>query len=211
MAENEFIECKQGNGKYIKLDAVIALGRPILEAEKCASTIEKDLGTGFVNKVEKGYSERRKHPDRSSSSNTERRGRSHSRRHKSRHNSRHESQPRKFFETLRKSHECFRYGGNWPHKGACPAMGQVCKKCGKEDHFAKQCQDTKKQDKYVRRVEYNSDEEYYYVNSINGDKSPKITLKLNNKTTQLLLDTGASTNIIDEETFFKKSNYTKDT
>ena len=36
---------------------------------------------------------------------------------------------------------CRNCGGEWPHEnGNCPARGKECSKCGKLNHFAKQCQ-----------------------------------------------------------------------
>ena len=35
---------------------------------------------------------------------------------------------------------CRKCGKTWPHKqGPCPAQGQTCNKCGKQNHFAKMC------------------------------------------------------------------------
>ena len=35
---------------------------------------------------------------------------------------------------------CRNCGGNYPHKGACPAKGKQCRKCLKNNHFAAVCQ-----------------------------------------------------------------------
>ena len=34
---------------------------------------------------------------------------------------------------------CRNCGGNYPHKGACPAKGKQCRKCLKNNHFAAVC------------------------------------------------------------------------
>ncbi|CAB3999011.1 Retrovirus-related Pol poly [Paramuricea clavata] len=39
---------------------------------------------------------------------------------------------------------CRNCGGEWPHeKGNCPARGKECRKCGKINHFARQCRSSK--------------------------------------------------------------------
>ena len=35
--------------------------------------------------------------------------------------------------------KCYRCGNNWPHRGECPAIGKICTKCSKPNHFSKQC------------------------------------------------------------------------
>lgn len=34
---------------------------------------------------------------------------------------------------------CYRWGLEFPHVGACPAMGQKCRKCNRDNHFATMC------------------------------------------------------------------------
>ena len=41
---------------------------------------------------------------------------------------------------LDQTKSCFRCGQQWHSKGReCPAKGQICAKCGKSNHFARQC------------------------------------------------------------------------
>ena len=74
------------------------------------------------------------------------------------------NQPKKL-----QNQKCTKCGGKWPHKNkTCPAIGQVCRKCGKENHFAKQCrtksvfqgqgQNKTQQKKNIRPVDVESEE-----------------------------------------------------
>jgi hypothetical protein len=39
----------------------------------------------------------------------------------------------------RNSQTCYRCGGEFPHRGQCPAEGRECSYCGRQNHFAKVC------------------------------------------------------------------------
>lgn len=128
-----------------------------------------------------------------------------------------------------KSITCRNCGGEFPHKGQCPAKGQRCNHCSKMNHFKKVC---RKRLATVNEIQYGSrddssfrdgarkgasaaacasssedDSDYAYtvqtdqfVGAI-GKKTPKITVKLNKVKCTLLLDSGASVNILDEQTY----------
>lgn len=38
-----------------------------------------------------------------------------------------------------KEEECRNCGGSYPHQGKCPANGNRCNSCGKDDHFSRVC------------------------------------------------------------------------
>ncbi len=121
--------------------------------------------------------------------------------------------------------QCNRCGFPWPHKdGPCPAMGKSCKNCGKLNHFARVClSKTKPQNegqyksnsKIIRRVitEYlprqdyespasSSDDEYLYVlGTPSPNKAPMVTVKVNTIPVRMMIDTGASADIMDETSF----------
>ena len=109
---------------------------------------------------------------------------------------------------------CRKCGQSWPHKGRpCPAQGQTCHKCGKPNHYARVCmsatrlaQNSSQQINQVvekQRVEESSDSDDEYVYSIGKDKShiPKATVQINDVDVSLIIDTGASVDVIDEHTF----------
>ena len=43
-----------------------------------------------------------------------------------------------------KERKCYNCGGAWPHEHSCPAKGKVCRKCQKNDHFARVCRSKNK-------------------------------------------------------------------
>lgn len=112
------------------------------------------------------------------------------------------------------SNNCRNCGRKWPHDGgqqACPARGKECRKCGKSNHFAKFCksqvQETKDRSDRPRRkplhqVSANdSQSETEYVYSINGVGLPYTTVHIQDTEVRVLIDSGASINIIDESSF----------
>ena len=128
----------------------------------------------------------------------------------------------------KQSTQCRQCGYTWPHtRGPCPAIGKTCTTCGKPNHFAQMCltgkvwptsRDAKQppqqknrspQVRQVRvqpdRTSESSDEEYLFTLGLkDGDgKVPKITVTVNGIPISMMVDTGASTNIMDEATFSK--------
>ena len=99
-------------------------------------------------------------------------------------------------------------------------MGATCNHCGKENHFERMCfkknNRKNRQARPVKAVNYEADyeqdkwssdsDEYAYSIKIakqnpKTQKSPRVHLKLNNITSEILVDTGASINIIDQSTY----------
>ena len=127
------------------------------------------------------------------------------------------------------STQCRNCGLAWPHKGSpCPAKGQVCKACGKPNHFARVCRTklavppkrgrSRFQPKFASRVHQvtteetvdsdseetdSSDDEYLFTlgNTASGAKTPVISVSVSNIPVPMMIDTGASTDIIDESSF----------
>ena len=117
-------------------------------------------------------------------------------------------------------------GGAWPHKqGPCPARGQICHKCGKPNHFAKVCftQTGRREDQpksrgcpscsshksAVRQITHeqqsSSDDEYLYTLDQYPavPKTPLMSVRVNSVLIKMIVDTGASTDIVDESAFTK--------
>lgn len=108
---------------------------------------------------------------------------------------------------------CRNCGGNYPHRGICPAKGKTCFHCRKRDHFSKVCRKRES----VKEIHHegtetlncSSDDEYCYnigeVHRVNfvGTKTPRVSVKVNGFECDLLVDTGASVNILDEATHRK--------
>ena len=125
------------------------------------------------------------------------------------------------------ANQCGNCGYLLPHKGQCPAKGQNCNSCGKMNHFAKVCRSTHrtqsrrdrqrftgtKRDDRVHHVTAttisspptctSSDDEYLFSleNHAPYAKMPVTKVKLFNQNVDMVLDTGASTDIIDKATF----------
>ena len=110
----------------------------------------------------------------------------------------------------------------WPHKtGPCPAKGKTCRKCGKPNHFAKVCltksstrprqqrQHQRSQKADVNQVSMaqeqvasSSDDEYLYTMNYgsNVPKTPKASVEIDKVEVEMIVDTGATTDILDETT-----------
>lgn len=98
--------------------------------------------------------------------------------------------------------ECYRCGksGHYGRDPNCPAKGQVCKKCGKKDHFAKVCRSKGNDDRNnenLNQIEENCE----YAFHIHDDNTPMIGVKVGGINLDVLIDSGASSNIISEKTW----------
>ena len=96
--------------------------------------------------------------------------------------------------------ECYFCGGEYPHRGECPAREHRCKRCNRKGHYEKKCKVMN-----VNEVakEDNSDEEYrvpFVVCSINEKARRDTILKVNEKSVQCVIDTGAEVNVMSEST-----------
>ena len=127
---------------------------------------------------------------------------------------------RKSYQPSRqKNGKCYNCGGSYPHKNSdCPAKGKTCNKCGKANHFAKICysrshsvrKPTKYSKKHVNPVSKqpgsevqstsDSDCDYLYAFDNKDQSRTLITAKVNDFQCKLLVDTGASVNVLDEAT-----------
>ena len=127
------------------------------------------------------------------------------------------SQHKKGHVQTKKCHQC---RGSYPHKNqTCPAAGKICHKCGKKNHFAKYCMSKTQQEprktqpfkrhvrpittKSVDKAQSDSDSDFDYIYAVKQKEKPgnTVTAKISDYKCDLLVDTGASINILDEETF----------
>ena len=122
-----------------------------------------------------------------------------------------------------KPKSCQNCGGPTPHQNACPAQGKECHKCGKMNHFAKFCRgkpgkgrksgqsrtqnfSRSGQHTQVKQLvpsQSDTDDEYLYPVRGNKNPRPHATIKVLGHSFDILIDTGASINVIDQETFLR--------
>ena len=120
--------------------------------------------------------------------------------------------------------KCCNCGLAWPHTDRpCPAKGQTCNKCGKLNHFAHVCMsrtvppatnsgtNQSKSQFRVRQVETigssdSSDEYLYTLGNPADSKTPVTSVLTNSVPVKMMIDTGASTDIIDEHSLIFPSS-----
>ncbi|KAK3092635.1 hypothetical protein FSP39_005203 [Pinctada imbricata] len=107
--------------------------------------------------------------------------------------------------------KCFKCGYDYPHKYSCPAIGQICKKCGGKDHFARTCKNNPKgdmgslqqvDDKPEPNLSSSEDDYVFKVNEpVKASKHPYVNIELCNTKISMLVDTGATVNIISNKLY----------
>ena len=121
---------------------------------------------------------------------------------------------------MSKQQTCRNCGRNYPHEGRYPATGKECRKCGKLNHFANVCRSSAK--KQARRpIKQNhrsirplqqeqnnssaSDSDESYLYTLNNTRTNNVNVKvtIGGVSFKTMVDTGASINVIDEQTFSK--------
>lgn len=127
------------------------------------------------------------------------------------------------------NNKCNNCGGNYPHRGGqafCPAKGKTCRACGKLNHFEKCCRSklhlpttrnpgkqhikSKVHEVHVSddsssktdRRSSSDDECLYTVYTINP-KQPLTKIIVENTAIDVIVDSGASVNIMDETAYTK--------
>ena len=137
--------------------------------------------------------------------------------------------PYQDFKQNKPSKTCYRCGGEFPHARRCAAIGKTCHSCGKPDHFATVCRSSQpsrqpQMGRNQRRGDYqkplNSIHETDLKPSTTEEEPSDSLFKVNCQTEgkvkkqdfkvkvliekseiELLIDTGASINVLNESTF----------
>ncbi|XP_071503133.1 uncharacterized protein [Diadema antillarum] len=119
--------------------------------------------------------------------------------------------------TPKPSGTCYYCGGPYPHQTSCPAAGKQCKACNKMGHFAKVCRSSSRRGK-INNVKDGDDvtgtsvtqpdDEYSFTirdkiySAQNGHKHlPTTQLMVGHKGMEVIIDSGATVNIMDAPTF----------
>ena len=119
----------------------------------------------------------------------------------------------------KKVSKCYSCGRAYPHNGPCPAKGKECNHCGKMNYFSNICKDKQKQNqkpgrqikgrkKAVRPLKTeessnSSEEDYVYAVNNKNNTSPSVNVTVLSHVFKIIVDTGATINVIDENTYAK--------
>lgn len=107
-----------------------------------------------------------------------------------------------------KKRRCFAcgHGGHIKTDTNCPARGKKCRKCKKEGHYEK-CNKTKQTRNFnskrehatLRNVETENNNDEIYVFTVNSDRIDNVdfTIKMGGVLIPIIIDSGASVNVID--------------
>ena len=122
----------------------------------------------------------------------------------------------------KKSSKCYSCGRAYLHNGTCPAKGKECNNCGKMNHFSNVCRDKSKLNyKPARRTKGrkkavhplntadgsdSSDEDYIYAVKNTANNSPSVNVTVCGHMFKTTVDTGATINVIDQNTYAKMEN-----
>lgn len=96
---------------------------------------------------------------------------------------------------------CYRCG-HTDHFGKdpkCPARGQQCRKCNGRDHFAKQCKSKGTGKEKVHNIEIEEHDYAFVLSDVN--KSERLNMNVGGVSLRMLVDSGATCNVIDEKTW----------
>ena len=113
---------------------------------------------------------------------------------------------------------CYRCSrtGHFGRDPVCPARGQFCRKCGMEGHFQERCRTKQKGGPKQAKVRHNRDPKKGVANVVDvqgNEDTPVYAFAVDNKKQEkfevtvggcklnVIVDSGASTNIIDKQTW----------
>ncbi len=106
--------------------------------------------------------------------------------------------------------KCFKCGGSYPHVQECPAIGKRCRKCNQLGHFEICCRSkdfklSNKVEQVTQRVKFNMEPDSVFVAIQAESKSPTVKMKMCGTDVIFRIDTGATVNVCDKETYNKLS------
>ena len=99
-----------------------------------------------------------------------------------------------------KDEKCRNCGGTYPRKDSCPAKNRKCSSYGKLNHFARVCRtNPTKLAKHLTHQDPGEEVEHVYT--VGRDKQPRCKVMIDGKQVEILVDSGASVDLIDEKSF----------
>ena len=108
----------------------------------------------------------------------------------------------------KKNIQCYRCGkyGHMSKDPECPARGKTCSKCQGKDHFATVCRTKDGKKKHEKQEKSGEsvkavDEHYAFTIQIKRDSEPMLDIVAGNKPLKVLIDSGASCNIVGVDTW----------
>ena len=108
----------------------------------------------------------------------------------------------------KKNIQCYRCGkyGHMSKDPECPARGKTCSKCQGKDHFATVCRTKDGKKKHEKQEKSGEsvkavDEHYAFTIQIKRDDEPMLDIVAGNKPLKVLIDSGASCNIVGVDTW----------
>ena len=106
----------------------------------------------------------------------------------------------------KKTKECWKCGGPYPHQGDCPATNEECHKCGFKGHYMSKCHTKVGKSKCKVSTVTEEDKDYItgpVIAAINehDPKTKWATVCLQNSEIKAMIDSGSEINIVGEETF----------
>ena len=100
---------------------------------------------------------------------------------------------------------CYRCGktGHFARDPQCPAKGKSCRNCGGKHHFENVCRSQKRSVNLVNDDAARNDSDYAFCLGGTEDDSNMLRVDVGNVTLKMLVDSGATSNIVDEATWEK--------